>query len=275
MRNINILSGRGIILSGDRQRAGTYVGIAKRRMFEMKQMMKMGKLQYMKRSYYLDRDCVWVRLWSIDGADFIRIHSCAEGVKCELKLTATDLGSNQVQLDFTYETDVAANFYRIDIDSGGVNLSGNTRYSSITGIDEDEVKATLTRTLTFLAPGEYEIKSYASESVSFVTHTKNWPPPTGVTDYEVNLAMGDITKASLRMFVTTLSGQPSTVLVNDIAVPVAATAAFSQNVLATDLEIIEPMNIKVATVGDVLRSLSIIFTEVECFPSVTKIITVT
>lgn len=85
MRNINILSGRGIILSGDRQKAGTFVKIAQRRMFEMKQMMRAGNLKYMKKAQYLESDCVWMRLLSIDGADFIRLHACSKGGGCKLK----------------------------------------------------------------------------------------------------------------------------------------------------------------------------------------------
>lgn len=82
MKNSNIPSGRGIILSGNRQRAGTYLGIARRKMHDMKMMMRIGKLSMMQRRYYLDRDCVWVHLLSIGGADFIRIHSCSEGGGC-------------------------------------------------------------------------------------------------------------------------------------------------------------------------------------------------
>jgi hypothetical protein len=104
MRNINIQSGRGLILSGDRQRAGTYVGIAKRRMFEMKQVMRIGKLQYMKRVHYLDRDCVWVHLLSIGGSDFIRIHSCAEGgVGCSIGFVGDVLeGASPLETVFTF-----------------------------------------------------------------------------------------------------------------------------------------------------------------------------
>ncbi len=85
MTNSNILSGRGMILSGDRQKAGTYVGIARRKMYDMKQMMSISNIPYMKRVHHLDRDCVWVHLTSIDGADFIKIHACAEGGVCKFE----------------------------------------------------------------------------------------------------------------------------------------------------------------------------------------------
>lgn len=96
MRNNNIPSGRGIILSGNRQKAGTYIGIAKRKMHDMKQMMSIGRLPMMQRRFMLDRDCVWLHLLSIDGADFIRIHSCAEDVDCKVSFTFEATGLSVV-----------------------------------------------------------------------------------------------------------------------------------------------------------------------------------
>ena len=101
MKNSNIPSGRGIILSGDRQKAGTFLGIAKRKMHDMKQMMSIGKLQMMQRRFMLDRDCIWVHLLSIDGNDFIRIHSCAEGGDCKNGFTETN-GSFANEIDFLF-----------------------------------------------------------------------------------------------------------------------------------------------------------------------------
>lgn len=94
MTNSNIPSGRGLILSGDRQKAGTFLRIAQLRMAQMKQMMRVGNLQYMRRVHHLERDCVWVHLTSISGNDFIRIHSCAEDEDCSLDFTATPLAIN-------------------------------------------------------------------------------------------------------------------------------------------------------------------------------------
>jgi len=167
VRNINIQSGNGVILSGDRQRAATYYKIAKRRMFEMKQMMRMGNLQYMKKVHYLDRDCVWVHLTSIDGADFIRIHSCSEGCKCSISLTVDDelvvyraegdneLGEALVDLvpkcfeperDFGNGKVQAARVF-IDWGDGTVTLSGTAGEQ--------------TRTHTYWASGVYDISAIA------------------------------------------------------------------------------------------------------------------
>jgi hypothetical protein len=81
----NIPAGNGIILSGNRQLAATFVKISKRRLWEMRQLMIMSKQTMMQRSFYLDRNCVWVRMHIIGNAEFIRIHACSEGEKgqCE------------------------------------------------------------------------------------------------------------------------------------------------------------------------------------------------
>jgi hypothetical protein len=77
----NIPAGNGIILSGNRQLAATFVKISKRRLWEMRQLMIMSKRTMMQRSFYFDRNCVWVRMHIIGNAEFIRIHACAEGAK--------------------------------------------------------------------------------------------------------------------------------------------------------------------------------------------------
>ncbi len=103
MANINIPNGRGIILSGNRQLAGQYVQIAKRRLHDLKQMMSLAGLEYGQRSFNVLRDCVWMRLWSIGNADFIRIHACAEGEEgCEVSFTTEQLSSTALSITIAY-----------------------------------------------------------------------------------------------------------------------------------------------------------------------------
>lgn len=93
MANINIPKGSRIIFSGNRQRAAEFLGIAKRRIHELKQMMRVNGQMMMQKLFYLDRDCVWVRIHIIDSAEFVVIHACSEGGGCENLITF--LGSTQ------------------------------------------------------------------------------------------------------------------------------------------------------------------------------------
>lgn len=155
MKNSNIPSGRGIILSGDRQKAGTFLGIAKRKMHDMKQMMSIGKLQMMQRRFVLDRDCIWVHLLSIYGNDFIRIHSCAEGGDCKNGFTETN-GSFANEIDFLFhhwnEDGDKQTFFDL---VRGHFLFGDNTTGSLSAAEHsiDHI---------YSAPGEYEVnlKSY-------------------------------------------------------------------------------------------------------------------
>jgi hypothetical protein len=89
--------GRGIILSGNRQIAGQFVQIAKRRAMEFAILLDMANLKMGHRKYMLDRDCVWCTINIIDNATFIRIHSCFEA-KCGECGTISILPSNLTPL---------------------------------------------------------------------------------------------------------------------------------------------------------------------------------
>lgn len=179
MRNINIPSGRGMILSGDRQKAATYVGIAKRKMHDMKQMMSIGKLPMMQRRLMLDRDCVWVHLLSVDGSDFIRIHSCAEGGKCKLVAIFADnpgLGINAT-FDLTYTFDDKSSSQIAVIDTGGRNLSGTNRYNfgSFGGTPPE---VTRSGSMTFNTAGEKSLTVFAQANQNIVSYNSGFLSPT-------------------------------------------------------------------------------------------------
>ena len=88
MKNVNIPTGRGIILTGNRKLAGEYVQIGKKRLHDLKQMMKFAGLK-MGQKVYAFADCITMRVLSIDGNDFIRIHACPAGGGCFFETVET------------------------------------------------------------------------------------------------------------------------------------------------------------------------------------------
>jgi len=132
MIDYRIPSGRGLILTGDRQLAGKYVQFAKRRMVEMKYAMSLTKSPMSQKTFQFGGSCAYIRLLSIDGQDFIRIHHCPATVDggctfnnpiqtnglpiSEYRLGCPDIddGDNPLMVTFTALT-------LIDSDNSGTN----------------------------------------------------------------------------------------------------------------------------------------------------------
>ncbi len=96
MGNIDIPTGRGIILTGNRKLAAEYVEIGRKRLRDLKQMMHIAGLK-MGQKLYAFADCITMRVLSIDGNDFIRIHACA-GERCSMDFTAEPLVINAFEV---------------------------------------------------------------------------------------------------------------------------------------------------------------------------------
>lgn len=77
-----IQSGKQIILSGNRQKAGQYVQIAQRRAMELRILLDRANLRMGQKKYWLHSNCVWCAINIIEGAEFIRIHACPVEDEC-------------------------------------------------------------------------------------------------------------------------------------------------------------------------------------------------
>ena len=131
----------------------------------MKQMMSIGRLSNDETGdSIIDRDCVWVHLYSIDGADFIRIHSCAEGEEnvCQPKFSYEIVG---LTVTFTATLSLPADrvFWEF----------GDGEYESNTG---------LTAVHTYEEAGDYSVvcrgyqldtaETISSETVTFTVESR-------------------------------------------------------------------------------------------------------
>jgi hypothetical protein len=263
-------------------------------------MMKAGNLKYMKRVYNLDRDCVWVHLTSIDGADFIRIHSCAEGGGCRLKMSAVAIGGNKAEFTFKLTTDEEADFYRISIDVGGPHLASDStdgvQYGSTGSKTAEQIKLPITNVLEFVEPGTYTVSAYAYSLGAFVSDSVSWPIDgdtgggTGPQSYQMVMNMGSITEATQTVgIVTALGTQPYDVFIyvnGELHTTASNRIGFNagtflvkkvpiiDGIVTYDFVITEPIFNPIAR-AETLRSITVANTETgSCFPSASTTITV-
>jgi hypothetical protein len=261
--------GSGIILSGNRQLAAQFVKISKRKLYDMKQMMRLTGQMMMQRVFYLDRDCVWVRIYIIDNAEFIRIHACAEDAgKCKLTTTITPLGSKQVRFEYTYEFDDDSSNQAVYVDTGGKFLSGNNRYFSNTFNAEGKVNTTK----TFLNTGDHTIFSFAQANDTIISHDSG---TVGSPTYSVAMDVSSISpKASLHM------QKPAglnavNAYANGVLVGTFNDATHRGQIITLDVPVIDTMNMFFEAVTGNVQWVRIFFRQYDCFKTNTQIITVT
>jgi hypothetical protein len=268
--------GSGIILSGNRQLAATFVKISKKKLYDMKQMMRITGQSMMQRIFYLDRDCVHVRIYIIDNAEFIRIHACSEGADCELSMSVEPLGSNQAEITATHKSDEESANYSIYYDVGGIYLTGGSpaglRYS-ISNFSSAELGVAQTKTITFLAPGDYTISAFAQPNQNLVSHSTG---VISVAEYEVDMDLTGISAASVVIAVLSLGNDPVECYINDVLVGTTQDGTnYNNTIIVQKPTIQDTMNMRFVALGLNIRQVSIIFRPYNCQPVSSSEVTIT
>jgi hypothetical protein len=275
MDNISIPSGRGLILSGNRPLAARFVKISQRRLMEMKQIMKISGQTMMQRMFYLDRDCVWVRMHVIGNAEFIRIHACSEGANCSLKMSLEALGGKQVEITATHDSDETSPNYIISYDVNGPFMTGGAppgiRYASSNLVAAD-LGVAQTKTLTFLNTGTYTIDAFAQPNQNLVTHSSGI---INVPEYEVDMDLTGISNASVFIEGFTVDLTDAEIRINDVLVGITLGGDYYRDILVRNPAIQDTMNIKVTGVTANIRTVTVIFRPYSCQAIASKTIEVT
>lgn len=255
-----------LILRGDKPSARKYIGFAKARLNDIKNIMNALGLDYMRKPPYRlpDADIV---VESRYGADTIWIK--AEKVEvCKLTAILTPLGSKQVNFLYKYKFDDNSASQALWINTGGLFLTGNRRYS----LHSFHNGIVNTNNL-FLNTGDYTISAYAHGDVfDQVFHD------SGVINqptYQVIMDVSSIAPKAALEIIGISPSAPYDCYANGVFLGRLFGTEYRSRIFSITVNVVDTMTMDFVAVSGNIRQVQIRFRKYRCLGTDSQIITVT
>jgi hypothetical protein len=97
----NPQTGKSIILTGDREQAGRFLPLARRKSRELRTVMNMTNSNMIQKAYFYLKGCLEISIRIVDNSEFIRIHACSGEVDCKASVRIISNVGDTIQIGVT------------------------------------------------------------------------------------------------------------------------------------------------------------------------------